>query len=335
MPRIPRLHPHPFDDSILVSQSNFNTYEISAHGDHASGVALFGGSMYAIALKAVQIHFSTTLRSLNQPHTAYSQIEFLRPAVPGRLICTIENVKPGKQFTVTHISISQAGKKIMVGHATNTNLLRPSPKSLDIELPLESSPVLIDFGKVSKGTDPNWILYRRRYSTNVVLKSWTYLDKALPKNGPPDLRYTDNWIRPADPSSRIKNDWLGFIADSWVRMGENYVPGSPYSNVGMVATAKKQLDGGWYDREWNEEFDETYISSGYAGAYRWPTMSMGLEIRKILPEEGVEWLFVRAEAKLVKDGRTTTEVTIRDLSMDIIAISVQVGIIVPNPNAKL
>lgn len=335
MPPILRDHPHPFDESFLVFQSDSHTYEITVHSDHASGAALFGGSMYAIALKAIQTHFSTTLKTLNQPHTAYSQIEFLRPAVPGRVVCTIGDVKTGKQFTVTHISIEQAGKKVMVGHATNTNLLRQSLKFVNIQPPLEPVSPPINVERVYDGTDPNWILYRRRYFPGAVLKSWTYLDKALPMAGPPDLRFTNNWLRPANPNAHITNDWLGFIADSWIRMGENYIPGSPYSNADMVATAKKQLDDGWYRREWNEDFDETYAGSGYAGAYRWPTMNMSMEIRKLLPEEGVEWVFLRAEIKMMKDGRTTTEIVIRDADMDVIAISHQVGLILPNQNAKL
>ena len=77
--------------------------------------------------------------------------------------------------------------------------------------------------------------------------------------------------------------------------------GSLYSNAGLVEAGERQCDEGSYTRQWNEAFDRTQVSSGYEGARLWTTMDMSLEVRKTLPEAGVEWHLVRAEAKIVKD----------------------------------
>jgi len=291
--------------------------------------------MYALAMKVLRTHFSTTLHDLKQPHTIDSKIEFLRPPVPGNLSCTIEDAKIGKQFTVTHFTITQAGKKVMIGHATNGDLLRSRPEAVEILLPLQPAPPSIDFQQVYEGTDRNWILYRRRYSPEAVIKSWTYVDKVLPINGTSDLRYSDSWARPANLKARFTTDWLGYLADHFTRMGANYVEGDTYSNAGLVKVGMRQRDEGWYHRQWDAKFDQTYGSSGFEGTYRWPTMNMSLEIKKVLPEEGVEALFIRAEAKMVKNGLTSTEVVLRDINMDVIAVSHQIGLMVPNLERSL
>jgi hypothetical protein len=48
---------------------------------------------------------------------------------------------------------------------------------------------------------------------------------------------------------------------------------------------------------------------------------MDVELKKPLPEEGVEWVFVRSRAKTIKDGRMDLEVWIFDPEMDVVAVS--------------
>ena len=48
---------------------------------------------------------------------------------------------------------------------------------------------------------------------------------------------------------------------------------------------------------------------------------MGLEIKKLLPAEGVRWLFVRARAEQIRKGRMDVEVVILDEGMDLVALS--------------
>jgi Thioesterase-like superfamily len=48
---------------------------------------------------------------------------------------------------------------------------------------------------------------------------------------------------------------------------------------------------------------------------------MDVELKKPLPEEGVEWVFVRSQAKMIKDGRMDLEVWIFDPDMDVVAVS--------------
>ena len=46
--------------------------------------------------------------------------------------------------------------------------------------------------------------------------------------------------------------------------------------------------------------------------YWYPTLVLNLDIKKALPEEGVEWLFGRVRAKQIKNGRMDLEIIIMD-----------------------
>ena len=72
----------------------------------------------------------------------------------------------------------------------------------------------------------------------------------------------------------------------------------------------KGKDEGWMSPQW------------------YPTLSMDLEIKKLLPEEGVEWLFVRSQATQIKDGRMDVTVWILDEGGELVAISHHVCFIV-------
>lgn len=55
---------------------------------------------------------------------------------------------------------------------------------------------------------------------------------------------------------------------------------------------------------------------------------MSLEIKKVLPPEGVQWLFLRARAKEIKNGRMDAEIAILDEGFELVALSHQVSFIV-------
>jgi hypothetical protein len=60
----------------------------------------------------------------------------------------------------------------------------------------------------------------------------------------------------------------------------------------------------------------------------YPTLLLNIDFKKSLPEEGVEWLFVRAESKQIKNGRMDIEVIILDEAGDVVALSHHVALAV-------
>jgi len=57
----------------------------------------------------------------------------------------------------------------------------------------------------------------------------------------------------------------------------------------------------------------------------YPTLLLNLEIKKRLPEEGVEWLFVRVDTKQIKNGRLDLDIVVMDEGGEIVAISQHVA----------
>ncbi len=55
--------------------------------------------------------------------------------------------------------------------------------------------------------------------------------------------------------------------------------------------------------------------------YWYPTLVLNLDVKKLLPEEGVEMLFVRVRAKVVRNGRFDLDVSVWDEKEEMVAHS--------------
>ena len=116
---------------------------------------------------------------------------------------------------------------------------------------------------------------------------------------------------------------LGSVADIWCRMVGTYHPGGNFSAKTLVARAMQAK------QDSNTATDHGRIPMPYG----YPTLSMSLEIKQILPPSGVKWLFVRAQAKEIKNGRMDAEVTILNEGHELAALSHQVSFIVDTTKA--
>ncbi|KAI7125523.1 hypothetical protein KC324_g17674 [Hortaea werneckii] len=53
----------------------------------------------------------------------------------------------------------------------------------------------------------------------------------------------------------------------------------------------------------------------------YPTLLLNLDVKKALPAEGVKFLFVRLQSKMIKNGRYDLEIIIKDAGGDLVALS--------------
>lgn len=60
----------------------------------------------------------------------------------------------------------------------------------------------------------------------------------------------------------------------------------------------------------------------------YPTVLLNLDVKKVLPEEGVEWLYVRASMKQIRNGRMDLDIVILDEGGEIVALSHHVALAV-------
>ena len=98
---------------------------------------------------------------------------------------------------------------------------------------------------------------------------------------------------------------MGFVADMFSQVVESFIHGSdPYHVTDAFTGEKKPLARFWY-----------------------PTVVLNLDVKKALPEEGVEWLFARSRSKMIKNGRFDIEVAIFDQWGELVALSHHVTLV--------
>ncbi len=122
---------------------------------------------------------------------------------------------------------------------------------------------------------------------------------------------------------RFTNESLGYVVDAFEQIVERYSPeeveramgndAAPKSSQSSATPAnsapKNQLDRSKWARFW------------------YPTVLIHLEIKKALPPEGVEWLFVRTWSKVIKNGRTDLNIVVMDEEGDVVALSQHVALV--------
>ena len=307
--------PLALSSGILVRSNGPNLYEGSVSADCCYATSALvpptahGGYVGSIILQAIRTHFQEDHPKLNQPDVFTVHYRFLEASNAGPISIVIQDTKLGKNISTVHFTASQNNSIKVVGYATqfnatarlNTGFTYPTPPLIS---PL---PALVDFAKLASNTDPNWIVHFTPYHPSHKTKSQTQCRFALPRHGMPSSTISDGWIAPIQPGERFTNVSLSWLADQWPQGVPDYEPeNAKREDYGLL----NNPNGIWKANMW------------------YPTLTMDVELKKPLPEEGVEWVFVRSRARMIKDGRMGLEVWIFDQGMDVVAISHHVCFVV-------
>jgi hypothetical protein len=110
---------------------------------------------------------------------------------------------------------------------------------------------------------------------------------------------------------------LGLVIDHCVPPPENFFPDSPHS---AQATADRSA-------RWAKEGPPA-VHPEWAAPRFYPTINMGIEVKKNLPEKGVKWLFTRFRMKGLRDGRFDLGCEVWDEEGELVAVSSQVWMVV-------
>ncbi|KAL8837306.1 MAG: hypothetical protein Q9170_002563 [Blastenia crenularia] len=191
---------------------------------------------------------------------------------------------------------------------TEKGISYPNPKILD------GQPPPADLEKLANQTDPNWIGYSIPWHSHSFLKGISHYQYFSPAKSLTPANITDVWIRFATADQKFTTEMLGSVADHWRRMIENYTPNSVWRHDVIPDRAAEALK-------------KRQQILGYSTSYGYPTLSMHLEIKKKLPAEGAEWLFMRARSTVIKNGRFDAEIVILDKNLEVVALSHQVSLI--------
>jgi len=244
-----------------------------------------------------------------------AHFEFLGRTEVGPAVINVEVVKPGRNLSTVHVTLYQDGllpnapwvtlgssRKLLVAYMTMADVRAERGLSLDTGFSLQPQPPSRpDFVELVAGQESHWEEYNLIKGNPVgQLPSLQNLRYYAPRQGQPSKSITDLWIR-LTAGGKFTNSSLGYVIDCLPYPVEAYRPteegqeGAPFAIDRFF----------WY-----------------------PTLVMNLDLKKALPEDGVEWLQLRIQSKQIRNGRFDLEVLVMDAEGDLVALGHHVNMIV-------
>lgn len=295
-------------EAITATPIDSHTYAVNLHPSFCIGTVPNGGYASSTLLQAAHVHLSPR----NQPDTVTVHFEFLNRTEAGPAIIIVEDVKLGRQLSVLHVSFYQRGllthspwitpgvsRKELVAYVTNGNIARETGLSLNTPFfPLTPPIPPVSLPALTQGTDPLWhkmVIPPGPFGKIRALKN---MECYAPRAGQPQPNRIDIWMRLA-AGGRFTNATLPYVVDAWPYVIEQYRPE--------------------YPGEEPFRFDQ---------AHWYPTVAMNLEVKKALGQDGEEWLFIKEETKMVRNGRFDLEVVVLNGKGELVAVASHVNMIV-------
>jgi hypothetical protein len=257
-------------------------------------------------MRVVSLHFATTLAKQNQPHTVTLHLDFLRRTQVGPATFIVKDVKLGRQTSVVHVTLQQDGREEVVGYITNSNIATEEGVSFSTAWKLQPAPKPADLSKFDSDEDSHWG-ERQRWPFSEFRKATLNVRSWFPRAGQPVAGVIDEWLSLRN-GENWTNESLGSVVDTFPQVVETYISGEdPYSIENENKDKKPETS-----KEGKEK--------GRVGFW-YPTVLLNLDVKKALPEEGVKYLFVRLQAKQIKNGRFDLEIVVLDEGGDLVALS--------------
>ncbi|PNS20552.1 hypothetical protein CAC42_6002 [Sphaceloma murrayae] len=301
-----------FAHGTTVKQSSSHTYEAHFHDNWCIGSVPHGGYITSCFMQVTAEHFSKTLAKQNQPHTITLHLEFVRRTEIGPATFKVRDVKLGRLTSTIHITLSQNGREEVIGYLTNANIPREDGPTFETHWRLDPPPPPSNVRSMLAGSDTEWA-ERKFMPFSEFRKASANMRFFFPKRGQPQKSFADQWMAFKN-GEKFTNTSLGMVADMFPQLPEAFRSETdPYS----VEAEQKGID------------TEAEARKKGSAKFWYPTLLLNLDIKKALPEEGVDVLFLRTRAKQIKNGRYDLEIVVMDESMDIVALSHHVCMILP------
>ncbi|ORY11197.1 thioesterase-like superfamily-domain-containing protein [Clohesyomyces aquaticus] len=277
-----------WEQATAVEKLDSRTYACNLFDDWCIGTVPNGGYVTGCILQVVSMHFNTSLAKQNQPHTIALHVEFLRRTQAGPATFRVDDVKLGRQASIVHVHMSQDGREEVIAYVTNSNMDAEEGVSFETEYSLRPPPPPVDLKKLEEDKDENW--YRQgKMPFSTFRKASTRVQWHFPRSGQALKSLADEWLCFTD-GSNFTNTSIGFVADMFPQIIEDF-------------RDEKQ------------------------GPFWYPTLLLNLDIKKVLPPEGVKWLAIRVQMKKIKNGRMDLEVHVHDAEGDLVCLSHHIGFV--------
>ena len=264
-------------------------------------------------------HMQLTHTKRKQHNVINLHLEFMRRTQIGEAIFTVKDVKLGSRISNLHLTLSQIDERTnklvdeVQGYITVSNISSEGGLSLDTGYKVHPEPLTVLLPSLAKNNDKNYIrrgpdLFANFRKAGRHIAMHLIRPSQRPSHFPKGL--IDQWImfEPHGKKGRFTNDSMGLVVDIFPQIIEQYV--NPEMEEAL-------LNQGWSQ----EQADEFKKKTKPNASYWYPTLTLNLDVKKSLPEEGVEWLFVRVQAMKIRNGRFDLLIQVLDDKGDMIALS--------------
>ncbi|ETS83510.1 hypothetical protein PFICI_05386 [Pestalotiopsis fici W106-1] len=303
---------------INLTQTSSHSYTISSHRDWSVGPALHGGSVAATIHHAASTHLRTTLAAQNQPDILTLHFQFLRTCVLQDSVIDITDLRLGAGTSDIQLHLSQDGQVKVIALATAVNFDNVSGPSAPTAWKLTPPPEPVDFDKIqTQEPDEDWVSTIVDGELIPVTKRILCLN---PRKGFPIDGVCDAWTsflgneRMDATYLTLMADIIPSLPDTLLRNGGIY---DARANFAQIEAAEKKNPGA------PVVLTNSLKQAAQATVFN-HTVTLDIEFKRRLPKEGIQWIFTRAEMRMLQAGRGDLDVTICDENLDILLLARQV-----------
>ncbi|OCT46578.1 alpha,alpha-trehalose-phosphate synthase (UDP-forming) [Cladophialophora carrionii] len=327
-----------FADVLPIKQLSSHQYALTLENEWCIGTVPNGGYVTSAFLVVARMHMSLTHRARSSPHPINLHLEFLRRTSVGPAVFTVKDVKLGSRISNLHITLSQKQdasndegpyQDEAQGYITMSNVATEEGLSLDTQYHLYPPALPVNLSLLaSQGQDENYTHRAaepfpsfRRAAQNIQIFLVRPERKPAPDRSTGRPRaMVEQWVRFTPKTQRFDgavgrwtNDALGFLVDMFPQVVESYV--NPFVEEAAIGQHSQS------------DLKQFLTSNEPRAKYWYPTLALNLDVKKLLPDEGVEWLFVRVKAKVIKNGRFDLDIEVWDEQGELVASSVHASLV--------
>ncbi|KFY55524.1 hypothetical protein V496_06986 [Pseudogymnoascus sp. VKM F-4515 (FW-2607)] len=276
---------------------------------------IHGGHVAAAVQLAAQTHFTTTLAAQNQPDILTLHLDFLLSCVLQPMQITIVDLKVGKGTSTIQLQVKQKNKLKAIAIATSTNFDQSVGQTVKSDWAFHPPPNPVpDFAKVlAHAPEDNWIPLILAGEIGPFTGHQLTLQ---PRGGFPTAGICDAWstIR----GERMDATYLTMMTDSIPSTSDTLLRNNgTYDARRLYAGAKA-----WAERNPGVPAPLTNSFEDAARATTFDiTLSIDILFKRKVPKEGQEWIFMRAESRMMLEGRVDLDVTVCDHNMDVLCLA--------------
>lgn len=311
-----------FADILPVTQLSSHSYSVELSKDWCIGDVPNGGYITSAFLVVARTHMQITHKARSEPHPINLHLEFFRRTSASTARFSVKDVKLGARISNLHLTLSQQQSGAqwvdeIEGYITMSNLANEQGVTLPTAYQLHPPPFPVDLDALASTGDDKYYSLRRVEPFPSFRRAGRHCQMHLvrPEMKPVDRpkSIVDQWIRfyPHRQLGRWTNDAFGYIVDIFPQIVEQYV--NPH--------LEDKADHA-------ENVNDEKLREEPRAKYWYPTLVLNLDVKKLLPPEGVEWLFVRIQAKAILNGRFDLDVEIFGVDGELVALSTHASLVV-------